>query len=106
VVPLLARATKRRNAVRLLDAVTAAHPHEEHWYLAMLATDPLWQGRGVGGSLLQAILSIADEQGVPTYLETHRESNLAYYRRWRFELTTTLALPGCPRMWTMTRPPA
>ncbi len=93
-------------SLRYLRAVEAAHPKAEHWYLATLGVDPEHQGRGYGGMLLDAVLPRADERGMPSYLETDKERNLAYYARYRFTETGKLtpAADG-PPTWTMWRDP-
>jgi len=105
VVPSVMRANKRRTLFKLLNELTARHPHEEHWYLAVLATDPLFQGRGVGKSLVGPMLERADSVGVPTYLETQKESNLAYYQRFGFSVVDEFSVDECPPAWTMQREP-
>ena len=42
------RANKRRTLFKLLNEPTAQHPHEEHWYLAVLSTDPSTNARPFG----------------------------------------------------------
>src|SRR3954470_2185254 len=74
-------------SLRYLRAVEAAHPKVEHWYLATLGVDPPHQGKGFGGRLLDAVLPRTDEGGMPTYLETDKERNLAFYARHRFTET-------------------
>lgn len=105
VLPSVIRANQRRTLIKLLNEMTARHPHEEHWYLAVLATDPLFRGRGVGSSLVEPVLERADDVGVPTYLETQNESNLAYYRRFGFDVVDQFSVDGCPPVWTMQREP-
>jgi ribosomal protein S18 acetylase RimI-like enzyme len=103
VVPSVLRTDKRRTLFKLLNELTARHPHEEHWYLAVLATDPLFQGKGVGKSLVEPMLNRADDVGVPTYLETQKESNLAYYQRFGFDIVDEFSVDECPPIWTMQR---
>lgn len=93
-------------SLRYLRAVEAVHPKEEHWYLATLGVDPPHQGHGYGTRLLEAVLPRADETGAPTYLETDKERNLAYYARHRFVETNKIfpATDG-PPTWTMWRDP-
>ena len=69
------------------------------------ATDPLFQGRGVGKSLVGPMLERADGVGVPTYLETQKESNLAYYQRFGFNVIDEFSVDECPPVWTMQREP-
>lgn len=77
-----------------------------HWYLLILGIDPPMQGRGIGGSLLQPTLSRADEDGLPCYLETAKERNLAFYRRHGFDVAEEQTIDGGgPTVWSMIRPP-
>lgn len=105
VAPTIVRGRQRRTAYKLLNEMTARHPHEEHWYLTMLATDPLYQGRGIGKALVEPTLARADETGVATYLETAKESNLAYYPRLGFEIVDKFSVDASPRLWQMQREP-
>jgi GNAT superfamily N-acetyltransferase len=102
---LLITGTNRRLGLQLLTEVDKVHPAEPHWYLALLGTDPVAQGSGVGGALLQPALELADTDGVPCYLETQKEENLAFYGRHGFELLHTISVPGSPTVWGMRRAP-
>lgn len=95
-------------ALKYLLAIEHAHPKDRpHWYLSLLCADPSAQRSGVGSRLVGDVLERCDAEGVPAYLETQKEANLAYYRRHRFELTETLSpVAGGPSLWTMTREPA
>lgn len=93
-------------AARLLAEVDAARPRQAHWYLATLGTDPPLQGRGVGSALLAPVLARLDEEGLPGYLESSKERNLAFYARCRFEVVGELrAGHGGPPLWRMWREP-
>ena len=61
-----------------------------HWYLGILGVDPRHQGEGLGARLIDHTLDRLDREGLPAYLETDKESNLAWYARRRFELRETL----------------
>ena len=77
----------------------------EHWHLNIIGVDPLLQRSGLGGRLLAPTLAIADGAAKPCYLETYREENLAFYRKYGFEVVSTAELPEeGPRFWTMLRP--
>jgi GNAT superfamily N-acetyltransferase len=104
VFPAIVRSPQRRIGYRLMNELPKHHLHEPHWYLAVLATDPSWQGRGVGRALLEPVLATCDEQGLPAYLETQKESNLPYYGRYGFEVAHVIRVPNAPPVWTMTRP--
>lgn len=78
-----------------------------HWYLAALGVDPAEQGRGLGPALLEPVLTQADTDGVPCYLETFRERTAAFYDRIGFDVVRTDAVPGGgPPFWCMVRRPA
>lgn len=94
-------------AARLLAEVTRRRPREAHWYLATIGTDPSRQGQGVGSALMAPVLERCDEQGLPAYLESSKERNLAFYHRHGFEVTGEVRLsPQAPRLWLMWRRPA
>lgn len=92
----------------LREAMGANTPPEPHWYLNMLATHPDWQRQGLGGALMGAVFAIADAEGLPCYLETETEVNVAYYRRHGFEVRTEWDVQTDdsegPHMWGMLRP--
>ena len=85
--------------------IDAAHPKEPHYYLAILGTEPDAQGRGVGSALLQPALDDCDRNEIPAYLESSKESNLAFYGRHGFRVTGELQLPEGPTIWPMWRDP-
>jgi ribosomal protein S18 acetylase RimI-like enzyme len=97
-------------AARMLSAVDAARPTEPHWYLATLGTDPERQRSGVGSALMRSVLDGVDTEGLPAYLESSKESNLAFYGHHGFEVTGEIRTPrGGPTLWLMwrrARPPA
>jgi GNAT superfamily N-acetyltransferase len=105
-VPLV-RAFGRRlpRALRSLSAVEHLHPTEPHWYLAVLGTAPRDQGKGVGSALLAPVLDICDRDGLPSYLESSKESNIPFYGRHGYEVTSEITLPGGPTVWAMWRAP-
>jgi GNAT superfamily N-acetyltransferase len=82
------------------------HPRSPpHWYLAVLGTDPVAQGQGLGSAVLAPVLERCDEDGVGAYLESSKESNIAFYARHGFRVTGELRLPRGPRLWPMWRDP-
>jgi len=103
-------ANARAETVRLmryLALVESKHPHEPHWYLAILGVGPAGQGRGFGSHLMQPMLERCDSEGVPAYLETDTERNVQLYERHGFRVTEEFPLPGGgPPVWLMWRAPA
>ncbi len=93
-------------AMQAVRAIECLHPGEDHWYLALVGTDPSRRREGIGSALLAPVLERCDRDFVPAYLESSREDNLAFYTRLGFEVTGTIDLPGGgPRIWPMWREP-
>jgi len=82
------------------------HPKSpEHWYLAVLGTEPAAQGRGLGSAVLSAMLEQCDRDGVGAYLESSKERNVDFYARHGFRVSGRLRLLRGPPMWPMWRDP-
>ena len=92
-------------SIRLITAIEKLHPKPEHWYLAVVGTDPAHQGSGVGSALITTMTDRCDAEGLPAYLESSKESNLAFYARHGFEVRDEVRQPGGPTLWTMWREP-
>jgi GNAT superfamily N-acetyltransferase len=97
--------TRLFTAIPLFAEMERAHPHEPHHYLGVLGIDPTEQGKGLSKLLLAPTLARADADGKPAYLETAKESNLAYYRRFGFEITREVRVKSAPPLWCMQRAP-
>ena len=77
-----------------------------HWYLGYLGTRHDRQGQGLGTRMLREVLAGADTDGVPAYLESSCERNLALYERNGFRVVGELqALGHGPTIWRMWREP-
>lgn len=92
-------------SLALLSQVEKIHPKEPHWYLNILGTATRHQGKGVGSALIAPVLAKCDEEGVPAYLESSKESNIAFYNRHGFEVMDELQVKGGPKLWPMWREP-
>lgn len=92
-----------RRGARWEELIAKHHPREPHWYLQTLSVAPAAQRSGVGTALIEPGLARADADGLPVYLETQRESNIPYYRRFGFELTEKIGLHDSPPLWLMWR---
>jgi GNAT superfamily N-acetyltransferase len=98
-----------RRLLTLGDTFDRLHTQDvtqAHWYLWLLAVDPPFQGKGVGGELLRPALQQADRAGLPCYLETALERNVAFYLRFGFRILRDerMGREG-PRFWTLLRMP-
>jgi GNAT superfamily N-acetyltransferase len=75
-------------------------------YLLLLGVRTAHQGKGLGGSLLRALIERCDSEQLPIYLETETEEKVRLYEHFGFDLMQRitldrLALP----MWEMLRQP-
>jgi GNAT superfamily N-acetyltransferase len=82
------------------------HPASpSHYYLGVLGTDPPSQGQGLGSRVLAPVLEQCDRDGVGAFLESSKESNIAFYSRHGFRVVEEVRLPFGPPMWAMWRDP-
>ncbi|WP_421119321.1 GNAT family N-acetyltransferase [Aquihabitans daechungensis] len=93
-------------AMSNLTLMERKHPEEpDHWYLAILGTDPAHQGAGIGSALIRAVTDRCDQQGLGAYLESSKEQNVPYYARHGFEVREQITSGDGPPMWLMWRDP-
>ncbi len=90
------------------DKVAQRMHHEyapgPHWYLWAIGVARERQGQGLGAGLMRPILAQADAEGLPCYLETHKELNTLIYARLGFRVAGTSGVPGHPgTIWGMLR---
>jgi ribosomal protein S18 acetylase RimI-like enzyme len=80
-------------------------PSAPHYYLGAIGVDPAAQGRGIGANLLKSFCdrSVDDLSSRGVYLETAKESNLAFYERAGFVETGRGTL-GNNILWCMYLP--
>lgn len=99
----------RATLQRILAGRTAAAKQAGRgpsWYLAVIGTDPSYQGRGVARRLLERTLERCDAEGLPAWLETTEEATAGLYERFGFH--TVAAINGgtvLPGLWVMRREP-
>jgi ribosomal protein S18 acetylase RimI-like enzyme len=108
MAPIMLRGIGPRTikALRGLNRIEKAHAsHPDHYYLAVLGTRVDQQGHGVASRLLAPVLATCDQEGIGAYLESSKESNLAYYRRHGFEVLGEVHFPKGPCVWPMWRDP-
>jgi GNAT superfamily N-acetyltransferase len=97
-----------RRFLKVMDVFEHLHARdmpERHWYLMVLGVDPPRQGQGVGGALIAPILSRADADGMPCYLETQKTRNVPFYQKHGFDVIVEDDIPDGPHYWTMKRLP-
>ena len=59
-----------RQVTYVMDIIEKRHPHEPHYYLQAIGTDPVKQGKGYGGVVMRRQLAAADAAHMPAYLES------------------------------------
>lgn len=89
---------------QITSLMSDLHPTEDHWYLLALGVRPDLQGRGLGSLMLAHTLAIADEQGLPAYLEATSARSRVLYARFGFEVVAEFAPADGPTLWAMRRP--
>lgn len=93
-------------SVQLFQMLDEHHPEERCWYLAFMGVDPIAQGQGIGSGLLAAVLSAADRDQVPAYLEASCPENRELYERHGFRVVRELTVADSPAIYAMWRSPA
>lgn len=78
------------SSLKILNALEKNHPNEPHYYLEFIGTDPAHQGKGFGSELMRPMIERCDTEGVGAYLESSKESNVAFYGRFGFETTKVI----------------
>lgn len=81
-------------------------PSTAHWYLADIAVDTGFAGRGVGSKLLQHRLEAIDAEHDAVYLEATTPGSRRLYRRFGFTDQTQLGLIAGGYPYAMYRPAA
>ncbi|MHA2226866.1 MAG: GNAT family N-acetyltransferase [Candidatus Hodarchaeales archaeon] len=75
-----------------------------HWYLFILGVDTVHQGKGFAGALLRPMLARIDEEGLPSFLETHDEKNVPLYEHFGFTVIEKADILGLDvTNWAMLR---
>jgi ribosomal protein S18 acetylase RimI-like enzyme len=72
--------------LKLLSIWARQDPRRDHWHLGPIGVHPELQGRGIGTALLDSFLTTVDQQGLPAYLETDVDRNVALYQTFGFEV--------------------
>ena len=66
------------------------------WYLFNLSVKKDAQGKGIASKLMRPMLAFCDEEGMVSYLETNKETNVGMYRHYGFEVMKEEMVPETP----------
>ncbi|GEM89982.1 hypothetical protein ODE01S_14160 [Oceanithermus desulfurans NBRC 100063] len=83
--------------------VESRRPRFPHWLLLYLGVAPERQGRGLGGTLLDAGLARANVDGLPAYLVASSPGSRRLYERHGFRVQREVRLMRGPPVWPMLR---
>jgi ribosomal protein S18 acetylase RimI-like enzyme len=84
-------------------AMESHHPKGiDYWYLHYAGVRPEHQGKGWGGAAIREGVTRARSGGLPVYLVTAKESNVALYLKLGFKVVGAWDVPeGGPHFWSM-----
>jgi hypothetical protein len=87
-----------------LEEVRQGIAKTPHWYLLALGVEPSKRQEAICEALIRPVLSRADCEGIPCYLETFQERHLSFYEAqgFRIEGGGRIAESG-PEFWAMMR---
>jgi len=89
----------------LVEQMNKFHPHEPHWYLPLIGTDPAHQGKGYGAALMKHAIARCDASGQPAYLESSKPANVPFYERFGFTVIGEIQQGTSPTLIPMLRKP-
>jgi ribosomal protein S18 acetylase RimI-like enzyme len=98
-------ADRMQDGAGLVEQMNRFHPHEPHWYLPLIGTDPAHQGKGFGTALLASAMQRCDRDRLPAYLESSNPVNVPLYERFGFEVMGTIQQGSSPELIPMLRKP-
>ncbi len=87
------------------EKMDQSHPKDAHWYLPMIAVDPMSQGKGLGSDLMRYAIARCDRDRALAYLETANPRNIPLYERFGFEAMESFQIGAAPRVTPMLRRP-
>ena len=92
--------------VASLEQVRRRVVRNPHWYLIALGVVPRQNRKAVRAALLRPGINRADSEGVPCYLETFEEQDIAFYHEFGFRIEGggRISKYG-PVFWAMLRSP-
>ena len=98
---------KSKHVEEYTDLIHKKNTPFKHWCLDQLGVDPNSQGKGHSGVLLKAMFTRLDQEGLPIYLVTHKDKNVAIYQHYGFKILEDTTIPDTDiRLWAMLKEPS
>lgn len=101
------KAMLRMMPLKIFDEHRKIHMgNKPYIYVMIVGVSPQFQGKGVGGKLLRAVIAESEKTGLPIYLETGTPNNVAMYEHLGFIVLDKIAVPklNVPQ-WELVRYP-
>jgi GNAT superfamily N-acetyltransferase len=95
---------QKKEGEGLFEQMEKFHPKEPHWYLPLIGTDPLHQGKGYGSALMEHAMRRCDHDHMPAYLESSNPVNIPLYERFGFQVIGKIQSGSSPVLTPMFRP--
>ncbi|MDX1797456.1 MAG: hypothetical protein R3255_02295 [Candidatus Lokiarchaeia archaeon] len=75
-----------------------------HWYLSIIAINPVYQGMGFSRILLSSMFNHIDKQNISYFLDTNNKENVLIYKRFGFKILEEYQIPDTRIVnWAMIR---
>ncbi len=94
---------QKKDGEGIFEQMEKFHPKEPHWYLPLIGTDPVHQGKGYGSDLMAHAIWRCDESRLPAYLESSKPSNVPFYERFGFKVVGKIQQGSSPVLTPMYR---
>ena len=105
LVPAMLRGFGLRPTLRVGSWLSAWAENDgagHHWHFGPIGVDPEVQGRGVGRLLMGIYCAALDEKSAAGFLETDKAENVAFYKKFGFEVASEVQVLGTTTFF-MTR---
>ncbi|UVO30694.1 N-acetyltransferase [Bradyrhizobium arachidis] len=96
---------RRSETEKVFETFGKYHPHEPHWYLTMVAIDPMHQRSGLGEHLLRHATGISDNAQRLVHLEATSPHAMRLYERLGWNVLTEVQVGSSPPFFPMLRQP-
>ncbi|WP_109142800.1 GNAT family N-acetyltransferase [Bradyrhizobium sp. DASA03068] len=98
-------AHRRSETERVFETFGKYNPHQPHWYVTMVAIDPIHQRSGLARHLLRHATEISDAAQRPVHLEATSPHAMRLYAQQGWSVLTEVQVGGSPPFFPMLRQP-